>query len=99
MRDLARALEKQPVAELHDVGLVDRRDALAARSPRVLERELRDPRRRLLGDDLQALDDAGDDLVLEPGVQVFGVLADDDDIDVGESALDAGRFRTGRRLA
>jgi hypothetical protein len=26
---------------------------------RVLEREPRDPRRRLLGDDLQALDDAG----------------------------------------
>ena len=26
--DLPRALEEQPVAELHDVGLVDRRDAL-----------------------------------------------------------------------
>ena len=56
---------------------------------RVLERELRNPRRRLLGDDLDALHDARDDLVLEPGVQVFGVLADDDDVDVGEAALHA----------
>ena len=42
----------------------------------------RDARRRLLGDDLQALDDAGHDLVLEAGVEILGVLADDDEIDV-----------------
>ena len=38
------ALEEQPVAELHDVRLVHGRDALAAVPPRVVERELRDPR-------------------------------------------------------
>ena len=49
---------------------------------RVVEGEPGDPRRRLLGDDLQALDDAGDDLVLEAGVEILGVLADDDQVDV-----------------
>ena len=67
---------------------------------RVLEREPRDPRRRLLGDDLQALDDAGDDLVLEAGVEVLGVLADDDQVDVLRSGSSTpGRFLTGRRFA
>ena len=54
-------------------------------APRVLEREPRDARRGVLGDDLQALDDAGHDLVLEAGVQVLGVLADDDEIDALEA--------------
>ena len=44
----------------------------------------RDPRRRLLGDDLQALDHAGHDRVLEPGVEVLGVLAHDHQVDAGE---------------
>ena len=57
-RHLAAAVEEQAVAELHDVGLVDRRHPLAPVLPRVLEREPGDPRRRLLGDDLEALDDA-----------------------------------------
>ena len=62
--------------------------AVTASAParaRVLERESRDPRRRLLGDDLQALDDARHDLVLEARVEILGVLADDDQIDVRES--------------
>ena len=46
LRDRARALEEQPVAELHDVGFVDRGDLLAAVPPRVLERKFRDARRR-----------------------------------------------------
>ena len=57
---------------------------LAAVPPRVLERELRDARRRPLRDDLQALDDARHDFVLEPGVEVLGVLADDDQVDALE---------------
>ena len=58
-RRRARALEEQPVAELHDVGLVDRRDALAPVRARVARR--RTPRcasRRARRDDLQALDHA-----------------------------------------
>ena len=40
-----------------------------------------DPRRRALGDDLQALDDARHDFVLEAGVEILGVLAHDDQVD------------------
>ena len=36
------------------------------------------------GDDLQAFDDARHDLVFDPGIQVFGVLAHDYEIDVFE---------------
>ena len=60
----------------------------------------RDARRGLLGDDLQALDDARHDLVLEPRVEVLGVLAHDDDVDALRSATaPTGMFHTGRRLA
>ena len=60
----------------------------------------RDPRRRALGDDLQALDDARHHLVLEAGVEVLGVLAHDDEVDVrGTAPATPGRFHTGRRLA
>ena len=56
---------------------------------RLLEGELGNPRRRLLRDDLQALDDARHHLVLEAGVEVFGVLADDHDVDPREAARHA----------
>ena len=79
--DLAGAVEEQAVAELHDVGLVHRGHALAAPAPGLVERKLGDARRRHLGDDLDALDHSGHHGVLEPGIQVFGVLADDDQID------------------
>ena len=95
-RHVADAVEEQPVAELHDVRLVDRRHLLAAVPPRVLEGELRDARRRALGDDLQALDDAGHDFVLEPGVEILGVLADDDEVDALEPRR---RRRAGSRPA
>ena len=48
----------------------------------MLEGELGDARRGARGDDLQALDDAWNDFVLEAGVQILRVLADDDEIDV-----------------
>ena len=64
---------------------------LRPKRARVLEGEPRDARRGLLGDDLEALDDARHDLVLEPGVEVLGVLADDDEVDALEPALDAGQ--------
>ena len=62
---VARAVEEEAVAELHDVGLVDAVILLRPCAARVLERELRDARRGLLGDDLEALDDARHDHVLE----------------------------------
>src|SRR5262249_24545124 len=55
------------------------------------EGEPRDSRRRALRDDLQAFDDAWHDLVLQAGIQIFRVLADDDQVDVLEAGLHAGK--------
>src|SRR5437899_10188494 len=84
MSGLSRALEKQAVAHLHDVGLVNRGHTLTTTAPRVVERKFRDPRRGARRDDLQAFDDARDHFVLEAGVQILRVLADDDEIDAVE---------------
>ena len=80
--DALHAFEEQPVAHLHDVRLVDRGDTFASVTLRVGERELRDAGGGFERDDLQALDDARHDLVLETGIEVLGVLAHDDEIDV-----------------
>ena len=92
------ALEKQPVAELHDVGFVYRRHLPSRVAARVGEGKPRDPRGRPLRDDLQALDNARHDFVLEPGVQVFGVLADDHQVDVGKPRGDAGQVAHGTEI-
>ena len=49
---------------------------------RILEGKLCDARGRLLGDDLQALDHARHHFVFQAGVQAFGILAHDDEIDI-----------------
>ena len=64
---------------------VTRRRPLRAR---VLEGEARDARGGGLGDDLERLDDAGHDDVLEAAVEVLGVLAHDDEVHALEAALD-----------
>jgi hypothetical protein len=46
----------------------------------------------LFRDDLQALDDAWNDLVLEPRVQVFGVLAHDHQVDACEARRHPGQI-------
>ena len=93
LRDGARALDEQAVAELHDVRFVDGRNLLPAEPARIVEGELGDPRGRFGGDDLQAFDDAGDDHVLQAGVQVLGVLANDHQIHVLKPAGDARQIR------
>ena len=89
--DLRAAVEEQAVRELHDVGLVDGGDPLPAVGPRVVEGELRDPGRGLLGDDLDRLHHARHHHVLEARVEVLGVLADDDEVDVVVPALHPGQ--------
>src|SRR5262249_54939729 len=56
---------------------------------RVFECEPCDATRCAVGDDLQTLDYTGDHFVLEAGVEIFGVFADDDQIDVLVTAGDA----------
>ena len=88
-RDLLTALEEEAVRELHDVRLVDRGDLAATVLHRVLEGVARDPLRRGAGDDLDALRGVGPDTVLDPGVEILGVLAHDDQVDVVVAGLDA----------
>ena len=83
------ALEEQAVRELHDVGLVDGRDLVPAVGDRVVEGEPGDPLGRLAGDDLDALGGVATDHVLDAGVEVLGVLADDDEVDVLVARLEA----------
>ena len=97
------ALEEQAVGQLHDVRLVDGRDLAPAVGDGVVEGEAGDPLRRGAGDDLDALRGVGADHVLDAGVQVLGVLADDDEVDVLVARLEAldrarraGGWRTGR---
>src|SRR5207253_9609655 len=66
--DLTATLEKQAVAHLHDIRLVDGGHFLAAFAPRVLEGRPRDSHRRMMRDDLQALHHAGHYLVLQARV-------------------------------
>ncbi len=62
---------------------MDGRHFAAPLAPRELEGVAGDARRSLLGDDLDALDDAGDDDVLDARVEVFRVLAHDDEVEFG----------------
>ena len=57
-------------------------------APRVLEGEPRDAPRRARRDHLDAFDDAGRDLMLDAGVEVLGVLAHDDQVDIFETACE-----------
>ena len=101
--DRPAALEEQAVGQLHDVRLVDGGDLAPAVGDRVLEREPGDPLRGRAGDDLDALRGVRPDHVLDAGVEVLGVLADDDEVDVLVAGLQtlrssapAGGSRTGR---
>ena len=115
-RDVPRDVEEEPVGELHDVRLVDRRDLAAAVAARVVEGELDDLARARLGDrldrDARVAADArvalagepveqlvgvlGALLELDARVEVLGVLANDDQVDVRVAGADARVALAGR---
>jgi len=64
------------------LGLVDGVNFLAAFFFGVGKSETRDACRSFFGDDFQAFDDSWHDFVLQTGIQVFGILADNHHIDV-----------------
>lgn len=88
-RDLHKLRQEQPVAHLHDVCLVHRRDLFPVVEERKPESVLRRPPGFLLRDDFQRLDDVRHDLVLEAAVLSLRVLADDDDVEVLEARRDS----------
>lgn len=87
---LVEGAAEQTVGQLHDVGLVDAGDLLAAVGEGEGEGELGNALRLGAGDDLEGLDDAGDALVLEARVLALGVLTDDAQVDVLVAGLVAG---------
>lgn len=83
--------QEHAVRHLHDVGLVDRSDLGAARLLGVVEGVAGDALGSLVGDELDGLDDAVDDNVLDTRVLALGVFTDEDSVDVvvgGLVALD-----------
>src|SRR5690606_15954501 len=86
LRDVVKAFEEKPVRELHNVRFMDGRNLLSAIRLRVFERIAGDTCRCLLGNDLQALNDAWNHHVFKARVKVLGVLAYDHEIEFGIAA-------------
>src|SRR5258708_24971785 len=78
----AAAAQKQAIGELHDIGFMNGVNLLALVLAGVLEGKFGDAGGSLFRDDLQAFHNAWDDLVLKAGIEAFGILANDDEIDV-----------------
>lgn len=96
--DLLGDLEEETVGKLHDGGLVDDADLLAANGLGVLEGESEDTLAGLAGDELDALDDTIDDDVLNARVLALGVLSDQDGVDVVVGGLVAGDGAAGSQV-
>lgn len=96
--DVAGGGEEQAVGQFHDGGLVDDADLVAADLLGLLEGEAQDALRGLAGDELDALDDAVDDGVLDARVLALGVLADQDGVDVVVGGLVAGDGAAGPQV-
>jgi len=80
--DFSGNSEEGTVGLSHDVGLVDAGDSVPTVLSSVLESVLADVSGGGLSDELDGLDDAWDDLVLDAGVLTFSVFSDGDDVDV-----------------
>jgi hypothetical protein len=87
--DLASHFQEEPVGELHDVRLVDGRDLATFLAPRVLEGEAGYPLAAPPGDDLDRLGRIPADHMLDPGIEILGVLANHHQVDVLVPRLDA----------
>jgi hypothetical protein len=89
LSNLTASLEEKTVGKLHDGGLVDDTDLLAANGLGVLEGEAEDALGSLAGDELDALDDTIDNDVLNARVLALGVLTDQDGVDAVVRGLEA----------
>jgi hypothetical protein len=87
---VAGALQEEPVDQLHDVGLVDDGDLLAAGEVGELEGVLEEAVGVGARGDLERLHDSGVDLVLDARELALDVLADDCDVDVVVAVVDGG---------
>jgi hypothetical protein len=90
--------EEETVRHLHDGGLVDNADLLAANGLGVLEGIAQDALAGLAGDELDALDNTVDNNVLDARVLALGVLADEDRVDTVVGGLEAGDGAAGTQV-
>ena len=65
---------------------------------RVLEGKLRNARRAFFGDDLDALDHAGNHFVLQAHVFALGVFAHDDQVHAGPFRFETGKILDGAEV-
>src|SRR5271155_144035 len=73
-------------------------DLLALVLAGVFESESRNASGGFFGDDLQALDYSGHDLMLEAGVKALGVFADDDEVHVRIAGRNMGQIADGTKV-
>ena len=81
-RHLAEGAQEQAVRQLHDIGLVDRRDLFAAVLAGIVKGKAADLFTGGAGDELNAVGHLIVDHVLDALVQILGVLAHDDKIHI-----------------
>lgn len=87
--------QEETVRHLHDGGLVDNADPRLVDALGILETELQHTLRCRPGDELDRLDNAIDNLVLNSGIFTLGVLTDKDGVDVVVRGLEAGNRAAG----
>lgn len=80
--DILADAEEETIGHLHDVGLVDGGDVVTTLGPGILKGVPGASFTGLLGDELDALDDATDDLVLNATVLTLSVLTNEDGVDI-----------------
>ena len=87
--ELTGGAQEKTIGHLHDGGLVNSADLLPANVTGVLEGVAQDALRGLAGDELDGLDNAIDNNVLDARVLALGVLTDQDGVDVVVGGLEA----------
>src|SRR5579864_2249599 len=95
LRDGTGTAKEQTIGELHDVGFVDGMDLLAFVLARIVESETRDAGGGFRGDDLQALDHAGNNFMLDAGIKALGIFANDDQVNVRIASRNVRKIANG----
>lgn len=87
--DIAGGVEEETIGHLHDGGLVDNADLLAVDGAGLLEGVAEDTLGSLAGDELDGLDNAIDNDVLNARVLALGVFTDEDGVNAVVGGLEA----------
>lgn len=96
--DLAGGVQEETVGHLHDGGLVHDTDLLLVDRTSILEGETENTLGSLASDELDALDNAVNDNVLNAGVFTLSVLTDQDGVDVVVGSLEASDRAAGTQV-